>query len=113
MNCAWEDDETGGLIHKPVKGDFTVITKIRLQKNTDSAAQPDRGFQQAGIMIRSSKDSSENYILLSMGTGGNPKPKVFFKKTIAGKSKTVLEKIDSLTGWLKIVKQGKMVSALF
>ena len=51
--------------------------------------------------------------MLSMGTGGNPNPKVFFKRTTDNKSKTVVSKKDSMNGWLKIEKQGKKISAFF
>jgi hypothetical protein len=74
---------------------------------------PDRGFQQGGIIVRSVNEEKQNYVLLSVGTGGNPNPKVFFKRTIDNKSRTVVNKNDKMSGWLRIEKTGNKIVAFF
>ena len=113
MKCLWEDDETGGLLYKEISGDFTITSKINLVKNSNADEMPDRGFQQAGIMIRGYDTAKENYLLLTTGTGGNPNPKIFFKRTIDNKSKTVVDKIATMNGWLRMQRKGKTITAFF
>jgi hypothetical protein len=74
---------------------------------------PDKGFQQAGIIIRKKDDEKENYIFLSIGTGGNPTPKISFKKTTDNKSKTFAEKMNDMNGWLRLEKKGSKVIAFY
>ena len=113
MKCVWQDDETGGMLYKETKGNFTVTTKINLVKYSDSGGMPDRGFQQAGIIVRNYQHSMENYLLLTTGTGGNPNPKIFFKKTENNKSKTVINKCHSMNSWLKMERKGNTITAFF
>lgn len=113
MKCLWEDDETGGLLYKEITGDFTITSRIKLVKNSNVDEMPDRGFQQVGIMIRGYDSAKENYLLLSTGTGGNPNPKIFFKKTMNNKSKTVVDKRTGMNGWLRMQRKGKMFTAFF
>ena len=113
MKCAWEDDETGGMIYKPVKGDFNFESRIFLVKQTDPIAPPDRGFQQAGIIVRDSGNGKENYFLLALGTGGSASPKLFFKRTLESKSKTVVIHEEFLNGFMRISKKGNKLTAYF
>ncbi len=113
MKCLWEDEETGGFLYKEISGDFTITSKIKLVKNSNADEMPDRGFQQAGIMIRGYDTVKENYLLLTTGTGGNPNSKIFFKRTIDSKSKTVVDKVDTMNGWLRMQRKGKTVTAFF
>jgi regulation of enolase protein 1 (concanavalin A-like superfamily) len=112
MKCWWEDDKSGGMLFKEMNGDFSIETKINISKS-NTVEMPDKGFQQAGIIIRKKDDQKENYIFLSIGTGGNPTPKVSFKKTSDSKSKTFAEKTESMKGWLRIEKKGNKLIALY
>ncbi|HMK16690.1 MAG TPA: carboxypeptidase-like regulatory domain-containing protein [Chitinophagaceae bacterium] len=112
MKCWWEDEKSGGMLFKEMNGDFSIETKINISKsNTDE--MPDKGFQQAGIIIRKKDDQKENYIFLSIGTGGNPTAKISFKKTTESKSKTFAEKVESMNGWLRIEKKGNKLIAFY
>jgi hypothetical protein len=91
MKCWWEDDKTGGMLFKEMNGDFFFETKINITKS-NIAEMPDKGFQQAGIIIRKKDDQKENYIFLSIGTGGNPTPKVSLKKQLIVKAKHLQKK---------------------
>ncbi len=113
MKCNWEDDLTGGLLYRDMDSDFVFEAKINVVKNSDNGTWPDRGFQQAGIVLRSVNDTAENYVFLSIGTGGNPVPKLFFKRTINNKSKTVVDKRETMNGWMRIEKTGNRVVAYF
>ncbi len=106
MRGRWEDGETGGMLYKEMEGDFIVESKINLSKQSDPATFPDRGFQQAGIMIRCAREGKENYFLLSIGTGGNPNPKLFLNHTVENKTKTIVDKVNTMNGWLKIEIRG-------
>jgi hypothetical protein len=110
MKSWWEDEKTGGMLYKEMAGDFSIETKIKLTKNA-TEEEPDKGFQQAGIIIRKNEDQKENYIFLSIGTGGNPAPKVLFKKTSGGKSKTNAEKSGGMDDWLRLEKKGGKIIA--
>ena len=112
MKCWWEDDKTGGMLFKEMNGDFIFETKVSISKS-NSAEMPDKGFQQAGIIIRKKDDEKENYVFLSIGTGGNPTPKVSFKKTTDNKSKTFAEKTNDMNGWLRLEKKGNKLIALY
>jgi hypothetical protein len=112
MKCWWEDEKSGGMLFKDIHGDFSIGTKINISKS-NTVEMPDKGFQQAGIIIRKKDDQKENYIFLSIGTGGNPTPKVSFKKTSDSKSKTFAEKTESMKGWLRIEKKGNKLIALY
>lgn len=113
MRSLWEDDETGGMLFNEMEGNFVIETRIDITKNTDRNNMPDRGFQQGGIIIKSANDERENYVLLSLGTGGNSKPKLFFKRTNDNKSKTVANKNDDIKGWLRLEKKDNKVAAFF
>ncbi len=113
MKSNWEDDETGGMIFRKVAGDFTIECSLSLFKRSNAAEMPDNGFQQSGIILRSSNQASENSILLSIGTGGSSMPKYFLRKTENGKSKTTVDKIDALNGSLKLEKRGAAVTAFY
>src|SRR4029077_14764584 len=72
--------------------------------------EPDNGFQQGGIMIRGDSVNGENYLILSLGTGGNSIPKYFLKKTENGKTKTSVDKTGNMTGCFRVEKQkGKII----
>jgi carboxypeptidase-like protein len=113
MRGLWEDSETAGMLYKEIEGDFIAETRVSLVKSSDGDHMPDKGFQQAGIIVRSVNDGKQNYVLLSVGTGGNPNPKLFFKKTTDSKSRTLVSKKDNMTGWLKIEKAGGKIVASF
>ena len=111
MKCWWEDERSGGMLFKEMNGDFSIETRINVTKN-NSNEMPDKGFQQAGLIIRKKDEQKENYIFLSIGTGGNPTPKISFKKTIENKSKTFTEKVANMNGWLRLEKKGNKLIAL-
>ena len=112
MKGWWEDEKAGGMLFKEINGDFSIETKINISKS-NSTEMPDKGFQQAGIMIRKKDDQNENYVFLSIGTGGNSTPKISFKKTTDGKSKTFAEKMENMNGWLRLEKRGNKIIALY
>ena len=110
MKCWWEDEQSAGMLFKEMQGDILIETKINITKaNSDEI--PDKGFQQAGIILRKREDPKENYVFLGIGTGGNPSAKIVLKKTIANKSHTSTEKIDNMNGWLKLEKKGNNIIA--
>ncbi|HSZ85457.1 MAG TPA: hypothetical protein VK787_05465 [Puia sp.] len=113
MKSNWEDEKKGGFLFQEMDSDFAAETKITIVKNSNNKDIPDRGFQQAGIMIRSENDPKENYVLLSLGTGGNSNPKIFLKRTTDNKSKTIVTKRDNMSGWLRIEKSGQKITAFF
>ncbi len=110
MKAAWEDDKTAGMLYQNISGDFTLETQITITKRSDAKQIPDNGFQQAGIIIRDSAGTSENNVILSMGTGGNSNAKYFLRKTGNAKSKGTVNKIDSMNGWLRFEKRGNTIS---
>jgi len=113
MKSNWEDETTGGMLFREMDSNFIAESRISVVKNSDNGSMPDRGFQQAGFIVRSADNPKENYVLLSLGTGGNPNPKLFFKRTIDNKSKTVVDKKDTMNGWMRIEKSGKKITAFF
>ena len=113
MRCLWEDDQTAGMLYKEIEGDFIADARINLVKSSDGDRMPDKGFQQAGIIIRSGNAEKENYVLLSVGTGGNSNPKLFFKRTSGSKSRTLVTRNDNMSGWLRIEKTRDKIVALF
>jgi hypothetical protein len=74
--------------------------------------EPDNGFQLGGIILRSITGKGENNFIFSLGTGGNSVPKYFLKITTAGKSKTRVNKTDSMSAWLRIEKRGNQIKVL-
>jgi len=113
MRSLWEDAQAGGMLYKEVEGDFIVETQVSLVKGSDDAHLPDRGFQQGGVIVRSMNEEKQNYILLSVGTGGNTNPKLFFKRTIDNKSRTTVNKSANMKGWVRIEKRNNKVTAFF
>ena len=93
------------------QGDFTVEAAVSIKKRSDPQTMPDRGFQQAGIIIRDGHSKEENNIILCLGTGGNSVPKFFLRNTTAGKSKGTTDKIDSMNAWLRLEKKGATIMA--
>ena len=110
VKCSWRDNETGGMIYKTMKGDFTIEARLSLKKRSNASEEPDKGFQQSGLIVRSPSGKDENHLIFSMGTGGSDKPKYFLETTTGGKTKETVNKTTSLTGWLRMVKRGKMIS---
>jgi hypothetical protein len=102
----WEDKETGGMIYKNIDGDFNIEARLTISKRSNLREQPDNGFQQAGIIVRNSKNNAENNLILSMGTGGNDKPKSFIKKTSDNKTKSQVDKTGGMNGWLRVQRIG-------
>jgi len=113
IRSLWEDDRAAGMLYREIEGDFTAECRIKLVKSSDNDLMPDKGFQQGGIIVRNVNGERENYVLLSVGTGGNPNPKLFFKRTTDNKSRTVVDKNDNMSGWLRIEKAGDKVTAFF
>jgi len=113
MRGLWEDNSTAGMLFKEIEGDFIAETRVNLVKSSDGDHMPDRGFQQAGFIVRSMNEGKENYVLLSVGTGGNANPKLFFKRTTDNKSRTIVHKNDNMRGWLRIEKTGNKIVAFF
>ena len=113
MRSLWEDDGTAGMLYKEIEGDFIAETRINLVKSSDGEHMPDKGFQQGGIIVRSINGEKQNYVLLAVGTGGNSNPKLFFKRTTDNKSRTVVNKNDNMSGWLRIEKAGDKIVAFF
>jgi hypothetical protein len=113
MRSLWEDDEAAGMLYKEIEGDFIAETRINLVKSSDRDHMPDNGFQQGGIIVRSLNEEKQNYVLLSVGTGGNSNPKLFFKRTTDNKSRTVVHKNENMSGWLRIEKTGNKIVAFF
>jgi len=111
MKSWWEDAQSGGMLFKEVNGDFVVETKIHITKNSRGDEMPDKGFQQAGIIIRKKEDQKENYIFFGVGTGGNASPKIFLKRTIESKSKISTQKNENMESWLRIEKKGAKLIA--
>jgi hypothetical protein len=112
MKCWWEDEKSGGMLYKEINGDFSIEAKINITKSSNDE-MPDKGFQQAGIIIRKKDDEKGNYVFLSAGTAGNPGPKISLKKTIDNKSKTFAEKIENLHGWLRFEKKGNRLIVFY
>jgi len=106
---SWDDEQKGGLLYKNKKGDFNMEAKLVITKRTNPAQEPDNGFQQSGIMIRSADNKMENNIQVSMGTGGSSTPKYFLKNTIDGKTKITVEKTENLSAWLRLEKKDDLV----
>ncbi len=113
VKSSWEDDETAGMLFKEIKGDFVIEAKLDITKRSDPVASPDNGFQQSGLIIRSSKAGLENNVLLCIGTAGNPNPKIVLRKTTDGKSKGPVDKIDAMNGWLRLEKKGLSITAFY
>jgi hypothetical protein len=84
--------------------------KLSITKRSSKLEDPDNGFQQGGLIVRSAAGSGENYFICSLGTGGSDASKFFLKRTTAGKTKVQVEKAAGLTGWLQIEKKGKSIS---
>ncbi len=113
MKSSWEDDETAGMLFKEMKGDFIIESKLDITKRSDQSALPDNGFQQSGLIIRSTKTEQENNVILCIGTAGNPNAKIVLRKTDNGKSKGPVNKIDTMKGWLRLEKKGAAITALY
>ena len=113
MKCWWEDEQQGGMLYKEMEGDFMLETKISITKNKVVTEMPDKGFQQAGIIIRNPEMQKENYIFLGIGTGGNPVPKIVFKKTTESHSKTFTEKNADMNAWLRLERRKNKIIAWY
>ena len=111
MKCSWENEETGPLLFKESSGNFTLESNLQVVKSSNVSEPPDKGFQQGGLMIRTDALGTENNFFIALGTAGNPNPKLFFKKTEAGKTKTVVSKAKNLTVRLRIEKKEDEVKA--
>jgi hypothetical protein len=107
--CSWKDGETGGMMYKNRKGNFSIETKLEITKRSDESRLPDNGFQQCGIIVRSAVAGAENNLILSMGTGGNEIPKCFLERTNNKTTKSTVLKTKSMTGWLRIEKRDKRI----
>ena len=75
----WYKDYRGILVHKRVKGDFVVTTRVKTSNRTGRGA-PRSQYSLAGIMIRTPrnitpatwKPGGENYLFLSHGAANQP-----------------------------------------
>ena len=113
MKCWWDDEKNAGMLYKEMQGDFSAETKINIVKNSIVTETPDKGFQQGGILIRSNDKEKGDYVFLSIGTAGNPGAKLVFKKTSGNRSKTFTDKIETMSGWLRLVKKDKKITAWY
>ncbi len=85
---SWYQDWRGVLVHKRVKGDFAVTTRVRATSRAGDGP-PRQMFSLAGIMIRTPRDvtpqtwrpGGENYLFLSHGTANQPGTYQFEVKT--------------------------------
>ncbi len=75
----WYRDYRGVLVHKRVRGDFVVTTRVRTSGRSGRGA-PGSQFSLAGIMVRTPRNvtpqtwrtGAENYIFLSHGSARQP-----------------------------------------
>jgi hypothetical protein len=111
MKSLWENDATGPFVFKDTSGNFSVECKLQVVKTSNVNEEPDKGFQQGGIMIRADSAKTENYIFIALGTGGNPNPKLFFKRTENSKSKTTVTKAKKLIAFLRLEKKKDDIKA--
>ncbi len=93
-----------------MEGNFSIEARLSVTKRSNPAVAPDNGFQQGGLIIRSGSGKAEDYLIFSMGTGGSNVPKYFIKRTIAGKTKSQVDKTDSLSGWIKVERRDKTIT---
>ncbi len=85
---SWYRDLRGVLVHKNVRGDFIVTTRVRAT-NRAGNGPPSRQFSLAGIMVRTPREitpqtwqpGGEDYIFLSLGAADQPSTFQFEVKT--------------------------------
>jgi hypothetical protein len=111
MKSVWENDVTGPFVFKDTSGNFSIECKLQVVKTSNSNQEPDKGFQQGGLMIRADSVATENYIFIALGTGGNPNPKLFFKKTENNKSRSIVTKAKKMMAFLRIEKRETTLKA--
>ena len=86
----WKNDERGPFMYQEIDGDFALEARVQVSSTTTRLQPPGNGFQQGGIMIRSSDTTGvEHYLFVSIGTVGNPKIKVAENAT--GNSKSAIK----------------------
>lgn len=84
----WYKDYRGVMAFKPIKGDFVVTTRLRVDRRNGSGP-PRSQFSLAGIMIRTPRritpqtwrPGTENYVFLSLGAADNAGQYQFEVKT--------------------------------
>jgi hypothetical protein len=105
MKCKWNDETSGPMLFKDTNGNFNFECDLQTVKNSDANEQPDKGFQQGGLILRSASPAAENNIAITIGTAGNPNKKLFFKKTINGKTKAIVMDAKNLPVRIRIEKR--------
>lgn len=107
----WDNDHTAPFLYELIAGDFSIETKLLVTRVKSGGAFPDKGFQQCGIMIRGTNSEKENYLSVGLGTTGNKQPKLILNKTGGNKSKPKTESAEFPEIWLKLEKNGKVITA--
>jgi hypothetical protein len=102
--CYWQDDNTGALLYKKLRNDFSIETKLEISQNSDKHSPPDIGHQQCGIIIRALNAGYESNITLTKGTGGNKNIRLHITETKKGKSKSIINDEDDWH-YLKLEKK--------
>lgn len=110
MESEWMDEQTGPMLKRNHSGDFQFEALVEVQSASDSTRAPDRGFQQGGILVRDPESGRENYLMITLGTGGNPKLKVGANYTRDGKSSVKIDKPGPRRLRLRILRQGQHFS---
>jgi hypothetical protein len=48
MKCNWEDNETGGMMYKMIKGDFNLEVRMSIKKRSNVPGNLTMVFSRAG-----------------------------------------------------------------
>lgn len=63
----WFADGKAPLIYKRVSGNFSVETSVTTQGVVDSSLPPASNYNSAGLMVRTTESTGENYIMVNVG----------------------------------------------
>jgi hypothetical protein len=69
----WFMNQRGVFLYKPVSGNFRITADVHTSKHFDPSQPPggDGSAQLGGLMVRSGKGGSENYVFIVAGDDGN------------------------------------------
>jgi hypothetical protein len=67
LTPGWFADGKAPLIYKRVTGNFSVETSVTTRSVANAALPPGSNYNSAGLMVRSTENSDENYVMVNVG----------------------------------------------
>jgi hypothetical protein len=114
--ATWYAHGEGPLVHRVVRGDFTVVATVRSYRASNASLPPTANYNMGGISLRDPRSDlgPHDWLHVAVGGGDGARPiAVEDKSTDDSQSDLMLHPIAQPQGQVRATRQGATVSLFF